>query len=357
MKQNIKSLVSGIVIGSMLTGGITLAKTGSETLEAWFSDIKIFVDGTKIEPKDANGNTVEPFIVNGTTYLPIRAIGEALHKEVTWDGATASVYLNDAKRPTETPEPIETPKPTITPAPTPTAPPAKKPSEFSYTTQKILQISGYREDAIKGSLETAWDKSGLNASFSASLRCNNGGLADYIDCDITLLETLSTSADGFTGYFRFTMNDTIRNEKIKGTVTVEDNKLSLHTEEYDYHLVALLTEEAEKAVTFLSLDAIDYNGETADGLIGLEFENNQTQAFLNGSFTANDKKYTLQLHEVTSMSDKQLQGIFSVICDGVTVVNRATGVIEELSAPLGDVMTLTIEGFSTLKLRVIEIGY
>lgn len=33
-----------------------------------------FVIGVKIEPKDATGETVEPFIYNGTTYLPVRAI-------------------------------------------------------------------------------------------------------------------------------------------------------------------------------------------------------------------------------------------------------------------------------------------
>ena len=57
--------------------------------------IKIVVDGQKINPKDANGNKVEPFIYNGTTYLPVRAIADALGKEVYWDGPNYTVYLGE----------------------------------------------------------------------------------------------------------------------------------------------------------------------------------------------------------------------------------------------------------------------
>ena len=53
------------------------------------------VDGIPIVPKDAKGNIVEPFIYEGTTYLPVRAVGEALGKAVTWDGATKTVYIGN----------------------------------------------------------------------------------------------------------------------------------------------------------------------------------------------------------------------------------------------------------------------
>ena len=38
---------------------------------------------------------MEPFIYNGTTFLPVRAISEALGKEVEWDGPTSSVYIGE----------------------------------------------------------------------------------------------------------------------------------------------------------------------------------------------------------------------------------------------------------------------
>jgi hypothetical protein len=94
-----RGFVSGIiftvlVISLAVTG---FASTGTKTIQASYNNIKLYVDGNLITPKDASGNAVEPFISGGTTYLPVRAIGEALGKTVDWDGATQSVYVG--KRP------------------------------------------------------------------------------------------------------------------------------------------------------------------------------------------------------------------------------------------------------------------
>ena len=58
-----------------------------------YTGVNIYVDDTKLNPKDANGNPVEAFIYNGTTYLPVRAVGEAVGKTVQWEGKTSSVYI------------------------------------------------------------------------------------------------------------------------------------------------------------------------------------------------------------------------------------------------------------------------
>ena len=347
-------MVSGILIGSMLTGGITLAKTGSETLEAWFSDIKIVINGEEIHPKDANGNTVEPFIVNGTTYLPVRAIGEALQKEVKWDSTTNTVSLDDMILSEKAPAETSTPTPTATQAPVAT------PSECSYTTSEILQISGYRKDDIKGEVKAAWDVSQKNAAFSAKLRCNNGGLGDYIDCEITLVEVDSTKTDGFTGDFKVTMNEAVKYETIKGTVSVKNNQLSLHTEEYDYNLIAALKESnapsKKQQDTFFGLNAVTYNGEKATGLLGFEVSAENSGLTVSGKFTANDKEYTLKAHKLNSVTDNQMEGVFSILCNDEIIVNEATATLSDLSAPLGDTVTFLIEGFVTLQLQIVEIA-
>ena len=93
--QKAKYLVIGLVIGvlfSLLTSQ-AIASTGARAIEAIFNDIAIYLDGNKLDPKDANGNPVEPFIYNGTTYLPVRAIGEAIGRNVEWDAPNFSVYL------------------------------------------------------------------------------------------------------------------------------------------------------------------------------------------------------------------------------------------------------------------------
>ena len=93
MKKRLQGLIAGMLIGAMLTGGTAIAKQISETAEVFYNNIKIFIDGGEIVPKDANGNTIEPFIMNGTTYLPVRAVSNAFGKDVEWDGVTQSVYI------------------------------------------------------------------------------------------------------------------------------------------------------------------------------------------------------------------------------------------------------------------------
>lgn len=55
----------------------------------------IYVDGIKLEPTDANGNPVETFIYNGTTYVPLRAVSESLGKSVKWDGTNKRAYIGE----------------------------------------------------------------------------------------------------------------------------------------------------------------------------------------------------------------------------------------------------------------------
>lgn len=69
------------------------ATTGSQTIQAVYSDIKVMLDGQFLVLTDADGNTVEPFAVDGTTYLPIRAIAGALGLGVEWNAETSTVAL------------------------------------------------------------------------------------------------------------------------------------------------------------------------------------------------------------------------------------------------------------------------
>lgn len=65
------------------------ASTAFESSEV----IKIVINGTLIEPKDVNGKVVNPFLIDGTTYVPVRAITEALGKEIAWDGETRTIFI------------------------------------------------------------------------------------------------------------------------------------------------------------------------------------------------------------------------------------------------------------------------
>ncbi len=92
MKNGVKGFIIGIVSGVMIASTI-VAATNTTTLYDVVTGIKIVVDGEELDARDANGGKVEPFVYNGTTYLPVRAVAEALKKEVTWDGVEKVVYL------------------------------------------------------------------------------------------------------------------------------------------------------------------------------------------------------------------------------------------------------------------------
>ncbi|MCD8239503.1 MAG: NPCBM/NEW2 domain-containing protein [Clostridiales bacterium] len=96
-KFNFKGIICGFMAGVMVTAAIpVLAYNGTKTISAAFKNIKIYIDGAELTPRDASGNVLEPFIYNGSTYLPIRAVGEAVGKSVSYDANTNSVYLGSS---------------------------------------------------------------------------------------------------------------------------------------------------------------------------------------------------------------------------------------------------------------------
>lgn len=95
MKKRLQGLIAGALIGTTITGGAAIAANTTTLYDVVANGIKIVVDGKKLNPTDANGNRVEPMIYNGTTYLPVRAVADALGKAVYWDGPEYTVYLGD----------------------------------------------------------------------------------------------------------------------------------------------------------------------------------------------------------------------------------------------------------------------
>ena len=93
MKKELKGFIIGLIVSAFAVSGMAYARTGAEMIEAAYNNVKIYIDGVLLDPKDADGNTVEPFVSNGTTYLPVRAIANAFGKDVNWDAETSSVML------------------------------------------------------------------------------------------------------------------------------------------------------------------------------------------------------------------------------------------------------------------------
>lgn len=85
MKKTLKGYVLGILTAVMLINTVSYA----------YNRVRIVVDNREITPTDSDGNRVDPIIVDGTTYLPVRAVANAFGKAVYWDGETSTVYLGD----------------------------------------------------------------------------------------------------------------------------------------------------------------------------------------------------------------------------------------------------------------------
>lgn len=64
-------------------------------------EIKLYVDNVLIELKDVNGNVVKPFIINGTTYVPLRGVAQALGCDVYWDSEYRTVRIYDQIDPSD----------------------------------------------------------------------------------------------------------------------------------------------------------------------------------------------------------------------------------------------------------------
>lgn len=89
--------IAVVSLASLISVG-ALASPVKNTIEVLYDNIKIVVDGKNIKfGKDSKGKEIQPFIYNGTTYLPVRAVGEAIGKDVNWDEKTKTVVLGEKK--------------------------------------------------------------------------------------------------------------------------------------------------------------------------------------------------------------------------------------------------------------------
>ena len=106
MKKNLKTWIAGGSALTLLVGVLTiptLAATGSQTARLDYANMKVTLNGHTLDLRDASGNSVEPFTINGTTYLPVASIGKALGLNVGWDNSTKTVILTSGQGTQTTP--------------------------------------------------------------------------------------------------------------------------------------------------------------------------------------------------------------------------------------------------------------
>lgn len=98
MKKRILAIITTL---SVITG--TAAAYGIQRTIDVTGGVSVFMDGSELEMTDVNGNPVDAFVYDGTTYLPARAISEANGNTVSWDGEEGRVDITSSENTGENP--------------------------------------------------------------------------------------------------------------------------------------------------------------------------------------------------------------------------------------------------------------
>lgn len=85
-----------LAVAGMLAAGSAGVYAGSnlQEIKAFLNNsVTIQVNGSPYTPVDSNGKKLTPITYNGLTYLPVRAIGEAVGVPVSYDAETHKVLI------------------------------------------------------------------------------------------------------------------------------------------------------------------------------------------------------------------------------------------------------------------------
>lgn len=138
--QRMKDVCLGATVAALVMGAApaAYAKVANMDIPVMFNNIKIVVDGKELKTDK------EPFIYEGTTYLPVRAVGEAVGKNVTWDAASKTVILGETEQKEQEKEP-EQPEETTSDNDSRLGKLSSKPS--TNVNNMKIQCTGVRESA------------------------------------------------------------------------------------------------------------------------------------------------------------------------------------------------------------------
>ncbi|PZE19575.1 stalk domain-containing protein [Paenibacillus xerothermodurans] len=93
MKRAAKIALLALTGVTLLSGG-AYAGANSELIQAYLNHSMTFkVDGKNWTPIDQDGNRLYPIVYNGSSYLPVRALGTVVGASVGWDEDTSTILI------------------------------------------------------------------------------------------------------------------------------------------------------------------------------------------------------------------------------------------------------------------------
>lgn len=88
-------MATAAVIAAIAIPGVTVPVSAAPAQLR--SDFSIVVDGEDVDFKTSSGQAAYPILYNGSTYLPLRAIGELMGKNVNWDQSTKTIDISGSR--------------------------------------------------------------------------------------------------------------------------------------------------------------------------------------------------------------------------------------------------------------------
>ncbi len=87
-----KKLILYVLALLLLTGGSAVGqgKWIKKKINVFYNNLTVYIDGQQLD------TLVEPFIYEGHTMVPLRALGEALGKSVAWDEENGRIIIGEA---------------------------------------------------------------------------------------------------------------------------------------------------------------------------------------------------------------------------------------------------------------------
>lgn len=96
MKKYLMLLTSVVLAGSLALPAWGAAKVSVQDAQLR-ADFTIIVDGEDVDFKSASGDAVYPILYEDSTYLPLRAIGELMGKNVNWDETNKTITISGSR--------------------------------------------------------------------------------------------------------------------------------------------------------------------------------------------------------------------------------------------------------------------
>lgn len=94
MKKKLLPILSTLLLlGVGILPASTNAAVLTKSIQANYHDVKVSYNGTAVT------TDIEPFIVNGTTYIPVRMMAGVFNKDITWNGSTYTINVQDRADP------------------------------------------------------------------------------------------------------------------------------------------------------------------------------------------------------------------------------------------------------------------